>query len=276
MDSKPPAEAVFWGVDFSSAPSRRKPIWWASGRWVGGRLRLESLNPLTGMADFEALLRQPGPWVGGFDLPLGLPRRFADDQGWGPDAGGLARSLRAAHADRAAWKRAIDAWRAGHPGALPHRRCDTLLPAGARSTSPLQTRYVPVALMLFEGLPRLIAAGVSLPGQARGDAQRVALEAYPGWLARAVLGRRSYKNAADVERRAAREELVDALLADAAGLGLRCELPAPLRALMLADASGDPLDAWLCLLQAAWAWRQPGWGQPADVDPLEGWIVGAG
>lgn len=275
MDSKPPAEAVFWGVDFSSAPSRRKPIWWASGRRVAGRLCLEALTPLPRMADFEVLLRRPGPWIGGFDLPLGLPRRFADDQAWGPDAAGLARALRATHADRAAWKRAIDAWRADHPGPLPHRRCDTLLPAGARSTSPLQTRYVPVALMLYEGLPRLIEAGLSLPGQAQGDAQRVALEAYPGWLARAVLGRRSYKNADDAERRAAREELIDALLADAVGLGLRCRVPEPLRELMQDDASGDPLDAWLCLLQAAWAAEQPRWGQPGDVDPLEGWIVGA-
>lgn len=276
MDSKPPANSAFWGVDFSSAPSRRKPIWWACGRWADGLLRLDALTPLPRMADFEALLREPGPWVGGFDLPLGIPRRFADDQGWGPDAAGLARGLRAAHTDRAAWKRAIDAWRADHPGPLPHRRCDTALPAEARSTSPLQTRYVPVALMLFEGLPRLIEAGVSLPGQAAGDPQRVALEAYPGWLARAVLGRRSYKNADDAERRQARVELINGLLADAAGLGLALALPTTLRQCMVDDASGDPLDAWLCLLQAAWAAGRPGWGQPAGLDPVEGWIVGAG
>ena len=65
------------------------------------------------------------------------------------------------------------------------------------------------------------------------------------------------------------------LAVDAAGLGLRCVAPPALTQLMLDDPSGDPLDAWLCLLQAAWASRQPRWGQPADVDPLEGWIVGA-
>jgi hypothetical protein len=45
------------------------------------------------------------------------------------------------------------------------------------------------------------------------------------------------------------------------------------------DASGDRLDAVLCLLQAAWALNQhqqghPRYGLPA-FDPLEGWIVSA-
>ena len=38
---------------------------------------------------------------------------------------------------------------------------------------------------------------------------------------------------------------------------------------------GDRLDAVLCLVQAAWASTQPRFGLPADVDPLEGWIVSA-
>lgn len=280
MDSKPPPDPEAWhylGLDFSSAPSRRKPIWLARGAWLKGRLCLQSLQSLPSMDGFEAALREPGPWIGGFDLPLGLPRVFVDAMGWGPDLGTLAVQLRGRFADRAAWRRGIDAWGATRPlgQRLPHRRCDIRLPAGARSTSPLQSRYVPVALMLYEGLPRLLDAGVSLVGQHAGDARRLALEAYPGWLARQLLGRRSYKNRDDAATRTARAELVDALLADAAGLGLALALPAELRALMLADASGDPLDAWLCLLQAAWAARQPRWGQPDDLDALEGWICGA-
>ena len=46
---------------------------------------------------------------------------------------------------------------------------------------------------------------------------------------------------------------------------------------LAADASGDELDAVLCLVQAAWAAaREPGYGLPAQIDPLEGWIVSAG
>ena len=50
-----------------------------------------------------------------------------------------------------------------------------------------------------------------------------------------------------------------------------------LRESCLADPSGDTLDAVLCAVAAAWGWcrRERGYGLPAGVDPLEGWIVGA-
>lgn len=258
------------GVDFSSAPGQRKPIWVARGRREpDGRLHLDALQALPTLAAFDALLREPGPWIGGFDLPLGLPRVFVDGMGWGPGLTDLISQLRAHCPERRAWREAIDRWRAGRPVGerLPHRRCDTALPGGSRSTSPLQSRYVPVALMFYEGLPRLLEAGVSLPGQHAGDPARVALEAYPGWLAQRLIGRRSYKNKDDAERRAARADML-------ACLAPWVELPSELQALMLNDASGDPLDALLCLLQAAWALDAPRYGQPADMDPLEGWILG--
>jgi hypothetical protein len=44
---------------------------------------------------------------------------------------------------------------------------------------------------------------------------------------------------------------------------------------LVEDAAGDSLDAVLCLMQAAWASQRPGWGLPARIDPLEGWIVSA-
>jgi hypothetical protein len=46
---------------------------------------------------------------------------------------------------------------------------------------------------------------------------------------------------------------------------------------MVAEPSADALDAALCLSAAGWAWqrRSTGFGLPAAIDPLEGWIVGA-
>lgn len=258
------------GVDFSSAPGRRKPIWVARGHQsAGGAVVLESLQALPQMQDFEALLREPGPWVGGFDLPLGLPRVFVNDMGWGPGLDDLVGQLRRSCPDRRRWREHIDAWRATRPAGerLPHRRCDRELPGGAQTTSPLQTRYVPVALMFYEGLPRMLDAGLSLPGQHAGDPSRVALEAYPGWLAQQLIGRRSYKNRDDEERRVARRAMLERLAPCV-------RMPEPLRQLMLADASGDPLDALLCLLQVAWALEAPRHGQPEDLDPLEGWVLG--
>jgi hypothetical protein len=59
-------------------------------------------------------------------------------------------------------------------------------------------------------------------------------------------------------------------------LGLRLKLSAAQHDSLLADGSGDALDAVLCMVQAAWAHLQneANYGLP-DFDPLEGWIVSA-
>ena len=141
--------------------------------------------------------------------------------------------------------------------------------------------------MLHAGVPRLLAAGVHFPRLQAGDPLRVALEAYPGLLARQVLGTASYKSddkaRHTTDRLIARRTLVEALEAGQAPLlaavGLRLKLSHTQRDDLAADASGDRLDAVLCLLQAAWAHNRhqlgdPDYGLP-PCDPLEGWIVGA-
>ena len=139
------------------------------------------------------------------------------------------------------------------------------------STSPLQTRYVPVGLMYYEGVARLIDAGVTLPGLAHaGDPQRVALEAYPRRLAHAIVARRSYKNSAADDRRSAREAIVAALESGADRFGFALVASPALLASLVADASGDRLDAVLCLVQAATAQGRDRYGLPIDVDPVEG------
>ena len=112
-----------------------------------------------------------------------------------------------------------------------------------------------------------------------GDPGRVALEGYPGLVARELIGRRSYKSDTRAmqtpERREARVELLRRLEAGETRLGLRLGLGSGQRAALLDDGSADRLDAVLCLMQAAWAAERVGWGLPDDVDPLEGWIVSA-
>jgi hypothetical protein len=142
----------------------------------------------------------------------------------------------------------------------------------------------PVAYMLHAGVPRLLAAGVHLPGLHDGDTTRVALEAYPGLLAREVLGNRSYKSDDRIkqtpERLIARKDLITALEMGQTRLGLRLKLTHAQRDTLVDDASGDSLDAVLCLMQAAWAQTQhaqgaPLYGLPQAMDRLEGWIVTA-
>jgi hypothetical protein len=61
---------------------------------------------------------------------------------------------------------------------------------------------------------------------------------------------------------------------------LRLKLTHAQRDTLVEDASGDALDAVLCLLQAAWGWQRHVngdalFGLHVDLDPLEGWILSA-
>ncbi len=142
----------------------------------------------------------------------------------------------------------------------------------------------PVAYMLHAGVPALLRAGAHLPGLHPGDVNRVALEGYPGLLAREVLGNVSYKSddksKQTSQRLIARKDLITALEHGQTRLGLRLKLTHAQRDALIDDASGDSLDAVLCMLQAAWAQTQhengaPRYGLPEGFDALEGWIVTA-
>jgi len=263
------------GVDFTSRPTRRKPITVALGASAGGVVRLERVDTHADFAGFAAWLHQPGPWVAGFDFPFGLPRELVETLGWPRDWRTLVRHY--ASLEREAIRATFAAFCAARPAGrkFAHRACDG--PAG--SSPSMKWVNPPVAYMLHAGVPLLLDAGVDLPGLQRGDPDRVALEAYPGLLAREILGRRSYKSDTvakqDAARLIARKDLLGALEQGRTRLGLRLQLSPGQHDALVADASGDRLDAVLCLLQTAWAAGRPGHGLPAGVDPLEGWIVTA-
>ena len=263
------------GVDFSSAPRPAKPIVAAWGRLGATVLRLDAIDTCASLDAFSALLQRPGPWVGAFDLPFGLPRELVQALGWPTSWRPLMQHYAAL--SRAEIRDTFAAFCQARPvGAkFAHRACDG--PAG--SSPSMKWVNPPVAYMLHAGVPRLLAAGLHLPGLAEGDPQRVALEAYPGLLARELIGTRSYKSDTAAKQTAdrliARKDLVEALEQGRSRLGLRLKLSHAQRDDLVADARGDRLDAVLCLMQAAWASTQPGWGLPAGMDPLDGWIDSA-
>jgi len=264
------------GVDFSSRPRARKPIVVALGQRDGGRVSLHGFERFATLESFGDWLRAPARWVGGFDLPFGLPRPLVEHLGWPlqwRDCIAHYAALPRAHV-----REIFAAYCAARPAGakFAHRACDR--PAG--SSPSMKWVNPPVAYMLHAGVPLLLAAGVHVPGHAHaGDAQRVALEAYPGLLAREVIGARSYKSddprKHDDERLLARIAIVDALQEGRTRLALSLAISAPQREALIDDASGDALDAVLCLMQAAWACEQPDFGLPPQLDPLEGWIVSA-
>jgi len=271
------------GCDFTSAPSRRKPITLAVGALDRGRVLLGSVERLNTLDAWRERLSRPEAWVGGFDLPFGLPRELVTTLGWPTDW--RACMAHYASLDRATIRDAFAAFCSARPvgGKFAHRATDG--PAG--SSPSMKWVNPPVAFMLHAGVPRLIDAGVTLPGLHPGDPSRIALEAYPGLLARSVLGNTSYKSDDKArqtpDRLIARKTLINALESGLVPLlqaaQLRLKLSHAQRDALADDASGDTLDAVLCLLQAAWAQTQhagghPCWGLP-PCDPLEGWIVTA-
>lgn len=269
--------AALLGCDFSSSPSKRKPIVLALGSRRDDAVRLDRLEKLPTLEGFGQWLAQPGDWVGGLDVPFGLPRELVEHLGWPlqwADCMAHYASLTRAQI-RETFAAFCDARPAGSKFA--HRAFDRQ----AGSSPSMKWVNPPVAYMLHAAVPLLLQAGVHLPGLHAGDTRRVALEAYPGLLARELIERRSYKSD-DVakqtpERLIARKDLLEALEAGRTRLALRLRLTNAQREALVQDASGDSLDAVLCMVQAAWAERQgpPSWGLPPHADPLEGWILSA-
>jgi hypothetical protein len=274
--------AQLLGCDFSSSPAKRKPIVLAWGKAQGGRVQLQRLQRADSLDAFTAALLQEPAWTGAFDLPFGLPRELVETLGWPIDW----RSCIAHYASlsRAEIREQFAAFCAARPvgGKFAHRATDT----PAKSSPSMKWVNPPVAYMLHAGVPCLLGVDAYLPGlQPPQEAtSRVALEAYPGLLAREVLGRRSYKSDDKAkqtpERLIARKDLLMALELGQTRLGLRLKLSHAQHDALVQDASGDSLDAALCLVQAAWAQQQhaagvPLYGLPPDMDTLEGWIVSA-
>ncbi len=239
------------GVDFSSRPTRRKPITVAHGERAGAVLRLQRVEAIDSLEGFAAWLQQPGPWLGAFDFPFSLPRELVEHLGWPTEWPALMRHYAAL--SREEIRSTFAAFCAARPvGAkFAHRACDE--PAG--SSPSMKWVNPPVAYMLHAGVPPLVDAGVSLPAvEQAGDPQRVALEGYPGLLARELVGRRSYKSdeaaKQTADRLIARKDIVDALEQGRTRLQLRLKLTHAQREALVDDAGGDRLDAVLCLMQA--------------------------
>lgn len=176
---------------------------------------------------------------------------------------------------RQEFRSTLDNYRASRPaGDKEHLRATEI---AAGSLSPMKLYGTPVGLMFYEGAPRLIRAGVTIPGLLEGDRGRIVVEAYPGVLSRGLIGQWGYKQDTMAkqtdEQHQARADLLTAIRSDTLRATREFTVEAPDS--LIDDPSADELDALLCAIQAAWAWtrRAGSYGMPPDNDPLEGWIA---
>jgi len=265
-----------YGLDFTSAPSRRKPLIVLGCTLEGDTLRVEDSETLTDFGGFEDFLQREGPWVCGMDFPFGQPRSLVAALGW------------------------LEGWEGyvGEVGTLPKKEFEDRIradmakrPPGSKwryrladrrsgSSSAMMLFRVPVGKMFYQGAPRLLASGVRVEPCRRNGDTRVAVEAYPAVVARRFLGRAAYKRDGvpdTPERRSARETLLRGLQSAVLGeiYGFTVEMDACWREEFVQDPSADALDSLLCAVQAAWSYekRDQRYGVPPECDPDEGWIL---
>ena len=244
-------------------------------RLNGDVLRALTGSALTTFAQFEEALALPGPWAAGIDFPFGQSRRFVADVDWPPAWKDYVRH--AESLEKKGFEAVLNKYRKTQPpGQKEHRRPTDEL---AGSLSPQKLYFTPVGKMFFQGAPRVLKARVTIPRLQAGDPERVVLEAYPGVLARAVT-KESYKHdnrkKQTVGQREARRKIMEALTSGA--LSSRYELSVVADdPELVEDATGDRLDALLCAVQAAWAWRNRSMlFEDPRIDPREGWIADPG
>lgn len=263
-----------YGIDFTSRPTRSKPITCLECRLYGSRLEANELFEWSSFDAFDNVLRSSGPWIAGIDFPFGLSRRFVENIGWPNTWPGYVDYV--GSIERKEFRKLLDDYRAIRPkGDKEHRRA-TDIKAG--SISPQKLYGIPVGMMFFEGAPRLRKSGVTIPGLQQGDPQKIVVEAYPGVLARTLIGRRGYKqdtkSMQTQDQYAARRDLLEKITENngvLASHGLTVAAPGTL----VDDPGADHLDALLCAIQAGWSWMQKNadYGAPRPSDPLEGWIA---
>lgn len=269
-----------YGIDFTSVPSQSKPITCLECKLVDDQLEILQMHCCEGFGDFERFLNGPPagpPWIASIDFPFCLSCRFVQNMAWPTNWADYVEQEVEGLADREAWRNTLDDYKRNRaPGDKEHRR-QTDVAAG--SVSPQKQYGVPVALMFFEGAPRLRAADVWIPGLQDGPPDRVVVEGYPGVAARSLVGRLKYKAESPSKQTAAQlqaRRLILNRLLGAQGVniyGLHIQNPNGVD--VVTDPAGDRLDALLCAVQAAWAWRSgpPHFGLRAPICPTEGWIA---
>ena len=165
-----------YGVDFSSSPSKRKPIVVAQAAWVeqhaNAVFKLQAFHRFSDMPSFERFLKQQTHWLAGFDMPFGLSRHLIDVLQW---PGAQRYDLNAWDAfvefftalDRSEIRSVFQAWCNAHPPGqkFAHRACDR----PAQSSPSMKWVNPPVAYMLHSGAALLKRLNVHIPQQRDGD-----------------------------------------------------------------------------------------------------------
>lgn len=267
-------QTLIYGLDFTSAPSRRKPLVLVQCRYHAATLTLTEITPLATFSGLEAWLHA-GEWVAGLDFPFGQPRALAEALQLPLDWTGFVSVI--AQMSKPEWVAQVNRFAQAQP--TGQKRLFRPTDRHTHAQSPMNMHYIPTGKMFYEGATRLLHSPVSvIPNRPTPD-PRIVFEAYPALTVRQLLGRGAgYKsdNAQDQTEGATaqRRRLLERLAEQCQPrYGFALDVPPIFVPLLLNDPTGDTLDALICAVQALWAYNQENYGIPKTIDPLEGWII---
>ena len=253
-----------FGIDFTSAPNRKKPISIAEGKLQQGNLILQRIHTLASFDEFEDFLKHRGPWIAGIDFPFGLPGAFLSTFGLPHDWRSYVQKLTGR--SKSEFERKIKTFKSKHssPYKEPLRFTDIL----ASAQSPLKLVNAPVAKMFYEGSKIILKSGASVLPCHPKKGNRILLEVYPALVARRFA--KSYKSEAkdSSQKKSARKRIISGVLDSnlKTEFGFTVTIDDIILNQIQDDAKGDLLDAVLCSLQTAWAWQQgkPNYGNSCN------------
>lgn len=261
-----------YGIDFTSAPRKTKPIVCSAGTFSETEFSLERIDDWCGFEPFELLLASSGPWCAGVDFPLSQPAELRRALAWPTDWQACLEHI--GSMSKAEFTETLLSFSRSQPAGHKHlfRKTDR----DASACSPMMVYGVPVAKMFYEGATRLAKSDCNIVPCRRREDSRTILETYPAIIARRCIARTSYKSATQrqdtVEKQAARASVIEAIRDGIEHVGITVRMDETLFDKCVRDATGDSLDSVLCCLLASWTLSKPEHGLPEQAND-EGWIV---
>lgn len=250
---------TFFGVDFTSAPQKRKPIVIAECR-VDSTFEFVQFLEFVSLSEFDEWLHS-FEGVAGIDAPFGFPVEFRNALGLQGDWEAQAKQIEEIGFD-SIFKIAND-FRALRPvgDKEPKRLADEV----TQSVSSMKMYNPPIGRMAVRIIPQLAKTDACIFPVRMNDSSRVIFEIYCTPFARKVVGRTPYKN---------KPGLREVRIQIANQLPIRLNESATLK--IEKDDLGDYLDAVIGAYEAFVAFEKLKSGTlllPKDLDPLEGWTV---
>jgi len=283
-----------FGLDFTSAPARRKPLVLAVGEFSDLGLEIEGFELFVDYASLTSFVNVAGPVVIGFDFPFSQAAKLVKDKNpifqnlkWPVSWEGFVKRFSAM--SRKEFEATLEKYKLNRDDKDKHHK--RVVDKMTSAQSP-QTLYgTPVGKMFYEGSKIFIEYGYSVVPVRMNSSQVVAVEAYPGVFARDYAKQQTYKagkrkrdeNEAALAREQARANVIKAMFQPSFEkvYGFQVYFGDSIREIAVKDDSGDSLDSLICAVQAAWAWtrRNDNFGLPGpdfidpDVLAFEGWIM---